>query len=104
MIDPVMVAFTTPVLPVRSTNSARMNSAALPKVTFSNPPIAGPALLATYSVARLIHALNGTIAAAATAKTQTCATCSSASASDSGTRTERAASESDKSLLVMSAP
>jgi hypothetical protein len=42
MIAPVIVALTTSTLPVRSTNSARMNSAALPKVTFNRPPIAVP--------------------------------------------------------------
>src|SRR5215510_3393510 len=99
MMDPVMVALTTAVLPDRSTNSARMNSAALPKVTFSKPPMAGPARSATCSVARRIHPLNGMMAAAATANTQSGAAPSSARTSDSGTSTHDATSDSAKCLV-----
>src|SRR5262245_988019 len=99
MIDPVMVALTTAPLPDRSTNSARMNSAALPKVTFSRPPMAGPARSATCSVARRIHPLNGMMAAAAVANTHSGAACISARASDSGTSTSSATSDSGKCLV-----
>src|SRR4029453_18570483 len=62
----------------------RMNSAALPKVTFSRPPMAGPARSATCSVARRIQVLSGMIAAAPAANTQSGATDIHPSASDSG--------------------
>src|SRR5207237_5248466 len=99
MIEPVIVAFTTPMLPERRTNSARMNSAALPKVTLSSPPMAGPARSATCSVARRIQAPSGMMAAAAAANTHIGGACSSASASDSGTSRASVASVSGNSLL-----
>src|SRR5436190_7281784 len=99
MIEPVMVALTTLVLPDRRTKSARMNSAALPKVTFNRPPMAGPARSATCSVARRIHPPRGMMAAAAAANIHIGAACSTVSAIDSGRSRQSAASESDKSLF-----
>ena len=42
MIDPVICARTTSAFPAASTNTARISSAMLPKLIFSNPPIAVP--------------------------------------------------------------
>ncbi len=71
-----------------------MNSAALPKVTFSRPPMAGPARSATCSVARRIQEPSGTMAAAPAANTHIGGASSHSSASDSGTSRPSARSES----------
>jgi hypothetical protein len=47
-----------------------MRSAVLPKVTLSRPPTAGPARLASCSVARRIHSASGTMASTLLTKTQ----------------------------------
>ncbi len=75
MIEPVICPFTTEVSPVLRTKSARINSAVLPKVTFSKPPIAEPARCASCSVARRIHSASGTIATTAQMKVQSGPTC-----------------------------
>ena len=59
---------------------------ALPKVTFSSPPIAWPAVAASCSVLRRIQSASGMIAAAAPAKTHTSGAPKWSRASDSGTR------------------
>jgi hypothetical protein len=53
---------TTTVSPLRSTNNARINSAAFPNVTFKRPPIEGPAIIAICSVLRRIQTASGTMA------------------------------------------
>src|SRR5258708_30362809 len=62
MIEPVIDAFTTPVSPFESAISAMINSAALPKVAFNNPPIPWPKCSASSSVARPIQPARGTTA------------------------------------------
>ena len=62
MIEPVIDAFTTPVKPFESANSAMINSAALPKVAFNNPPTPWPRCSASSSVARPIQPAKGTTA------------------------------------------
>src|SRR6266404_105582 len=62
MIEPVIDAFTTPVSPFESAISAMINSAALPKVAFNNPPIPWPRCSASSSVARPIQPARGTTA------------------------------------------
>src|ERR1700747_2482555 len=62
MIEPVIDAFTTPVSPFESAISAMINSAALPKVAFNNPPIPWPRRSASSSVARPIQPARGTTA------------------------------------------
>ncbi len=62
MIEPVIDAFTTPVSPFESAISAMINSAALPKVAFNNPPTPWPKCSASSSVARPIQPAKGTIA------------------------------------------
>ena len=68
MIEPVIEAFTTLVRPLESAIKAMISSAALPKVTLSNPPIAAPARAANASVARPIRPARGMIARAEQAK------------------------------------
>ena len=55
IIDPVMDAFTTPVRPFDNAIMAIINSAALPKVAFNNPPTPAPTRAASDSVARPIQ-------------------------------------------------
>src|ERR1700746_829048 len=62
MIEPVIDAFTTPVNPLESAISAMINSAALPKVAFNNPPTPWPRCSASSSVARPIQPARGTTA------------------------------------------
>src|SRR6516162_9795695 len=62
MIEPVIDAFTTPVSPFERAISAMINSAALPKVAFNNPPTPWPRCSASSSVARPIQPARGTIA------------------------------------------
>src|ERR1700751_684203 len=59
MIEPVMDAFTTPVSTFESAISAMINSAALPKGAFNNPPIPWPRCSASSSVARPIQPARG---------------------------------------------
>ncbi len=68
MIEPTIEALTTSCRPSASANSAMISSGALPKVTFSRPPMPGPDLAASSSVARPISAAVGTIPSAATKK------------------------------------
>src|SRR5215470_15577346 len=62
MIEPVIDAFTTPISPFESAISAMINSAALPKVAFNNPPTPWPRCSASSSVARPIQPARGTTA------------------------------------------
>ncbi len=64
MIDPVMDAFTTSCSPARSAITAMINSAALPNVALSNPPIPGPRCSVIHSVDRPIHPASGMMAPA----------------------------------------
>ena len=64
MIDPISVALTTSCRPWPSANRAMISSGALPKVTFSRPPIPGPDRAASSSVARPISAAVGMIPSA----------------------------------------
>ena len=59
MIEPVIDAFTTPVKPLERAISAMINSAALPKVAFNNPPTPWPRCSASSSVARPIQPARG---------------------------------------------
>ena len=61
-------ALTTSCRPSLSANRAMISSGALPKVTFSRPPMPGPASAASSSVARPISAAVGMIPRAATTK------------------------------------
>ena len=62
MIEPVMEALTTPVNPLDKAISAMINSAALPKVALSSPPIPSPTLAARCSVAVPIRPAKGMMA------------------------------------------
>ena len=66
MIDPTIEALTTSCRPSPSANRAMISSGALPKVTFSSPPIPGPERAASSSVASPISAAVGMIPSAAT--------------------------------------
>ena len=59
MIEPVIDAFTTAVSPLERAISAMINSAALPKVAFNNPPTPWPRCSASSSVARPIQPARG---------------------------------------------
>ena len=59
MIEPVIDALTTPVRPLDNAIMAIINSAALPKVAFNNPPTPAPTRAASDSVARPIHPARG---------------------------------------------
>jgi hypothetical protein len=61
-----------------------ISSGALPKVTFSSPPIPGPERAASSSVASPISAAVGTIPSAATKKIRPGAACPSSSATAAG--------------------
>ena len=80
MID----AFTTSCRPASSANRAMMSSGALPKVTFSRPPIPGPDLAATSSVALPISAAVGITPSAAEKKISPAAACASSRATAAG--------------------
>ena len=62
-------AFTTSCRPFSSAKSAMISSGALPNVTFSRPPMPGPARCASSSVARPISAAVGTTPSADEKKT-----------------------------------
>ena len=62
MIEPVIEALTTPINPLDKAISAMINSAALPKVALSSPPMPCPARAPRCSVARPIQPASGTIA------------------------------------------
>ncbi|CAB4345995.1 unannotated protein [freshwater metagenome] len=68
MIEPAIEAFTTSCSPASSAISAMISSGALPKVTFSRPPIPGPERAASSSVARPISAAVGITPSAAVMK------------------------------------
>ena len=68
MIEPMIDALTTSWSPSASANMAMISSGALPKVTFSRPPMPGPERSASSSVARPISAAVGMIPIAATKK------------------------------------
>ena len=68
MIEPTIDALTTSCRPSSRANRAMISSGALPKVTLSSPPIPGPDLAASSSVASPISAAVGTIPSAATKK------------------------------------
>ncbi len=69
MIEPMIEALTTSCRPWPRAKRAMISSGALPKVTLSRPPMPGPDLAASSSVARPIRAAVGMIPSAATAKT-----------------------------------
>jgi hypothetical protein len=69
IIDPVILALTTSIKPAFRATKAIINSVALPKVAFKNPPIPGPTTTAISSVAVPIQAARGRIAKAAVMKT-----------------------------------
>ena len=59
MIEPTIEAFTTSWSPSISAKKAMISSGALPKVTFSRPPMPGPVRAAIASVASPITAAQG---------------------------------------------
>ena len=68
-IEPISDALTTSCRPSPSANRAMISSGALPKVTFSSPPMPGPERAASSSVARPISAAVGMIPSAEAKKT-----------------------------------
>ncbi len=68
-IEPTIEALTTSCRPSESAKSAMISSGALPNVTFSSPPIPGPARCASSSVARPMSAAVGTTPSADEKKT-----------------------------------
>ena len=68
-------ALTTSCRPSLSANSAMISSGALPNVTFSRPPMPGPARCASSSVARPISAAVGTTPSAEEKKTMIGSAC-----------------------------
>jgi hypothetical protein len=83
MIEPTSEALTTSCSPSSSAKKAMISSGALPKVTFSSPPMPGPVRAAIASVASPITAAQGITASAAAEKIST----ELASASSSTTAT-----------------
>ena len=69
-IEPMIDALTTSCSPAWSANRAMISSGALPNVTFSRPPMPGPARCASSSVARPISAAVGTTPSAEAKKTR----------------------------------
>src|SRR4051794_30529614 len=67
-IEPTSEALTTSCSPLTSAKNAMISSGALPKVTFSSPPIPGPDWLASSSVALPISAAVGMTPSADVAK------------------------------------
>ena len=59
-MEPTIDALTTSCRPCWSANRAMISSGALPNVTFSSPPMPGPARCASSSVARPMSAAVGT--------------------------------------------
>ena len=80
-------ALTTSCSPALRANRAMISSGALPKVTFRKPPMPGPDLAATSSVARPISAAVGITPSAAAKKISPAAAW--ASSSDDRDRDER---------------
>ena len=70
MIEPVIEALTSGYIfgPLASATRAMINSAALPNVALSRPPMPAPSLAARLSVARPISPANGMMARPETAK------------------------------------
>src|SRR3954452_13370373 len=79
-IDPVIDAVATSSCPARMANMVMISSAALPKVAFNTPPILGPALAPSCSVATPTIQASATRAAAETRNTIVLAADASASA------------------------
>ena len=75
IIEPVMEAFTTSILPERKAKKAMINSVALPNVALSRPPMVGPVFTARFSVASPIMAAMGIIERAAAVKITQSAGC-----------------------------
>ena len=75
MIEPTIEALTTSWSPSFRAKKAMISSGALPKVTFSRPPMPGPVLAAMCSVASPITAAVGITPSAAAAKISTGAAC-----------------------------
>lgn len=71
MIEPVICARTTSVLPSTNTNIARMTSARLPKLMVSSPPMAGPTCSASCSVDRRTQSASTATPSAPETNTQT---------------------------------
>ena len=72
-----------------SAKKAMISSGALPKVTFSRPPMPGPVRAAMASVAVPITAAHGITASAAAPNTSTGAACTSSSTTATGMKTPR---------------
>ena len=89
MIDPTIDAFTTSWRPSSRAKKAMISSGALPKVTFSRPPMPGPVRAAIASVASPITAAQGITASAAAPKITTGPACASSSAIATGMKTPR---------------
>ena len=77
MIEPTIEALTTSCSPAPSAKRAMMSSGALPKVTFSRPPIPGPERTASSSVARPMSAAVGMTPSAEAKKVTTAPACAS---------------------------
>ena len=71
MIEPAIEAFTTSWSPSSRAKKAMISSGALPKVTFSRPPMPGPVCAARCSVALPITAAVGITPSAAATNTST---------------------------------
>ena len=89
MIEPTIDALTTSWRPSSSAKKAMISSGALPKVTFSSPPMPGPVLAAIASVASPITAAQGITPSAAAPKTSTGPAWASSSAMATGMKTPR---------------
>jgi len=89
MIDPTSEALTTSCRPSASAKNAMMSSGALPKVTFSSPPIPGPVRAAIASVASPITAAHGITPSAAAPNTSVGDACASSTAIATGMKIPR---------------
>ncbi len=87
--EPTIEAFTTSWRPLFSAKKAMISSGALPKVTFSRPPMPGPVRAAIASVASPITAAQGITPSAAAEKTSTGVASASSSATAAGMKTPR---------------
>ena len=77
MIEPTIEALTTSCRPAPRAKRAMISSGALPKVTFSRPPMPGPERTASSSVARPISAAVGITPSAEAKNVATAPACAS---------------------------
>ena len=89
MIEPTIEALTTSCSPLLRAKKAMISSGALPKVTFSSPPMPGPVRAAIASVASPITAAHGITPSAAAPNTSTGSAWASSSAIAAGMKTPR---------------